>query len=210
MNPRRLFLALLLPLLGFRLWLAVALPISGDEAYFIWWGRIPDWGFYDHPPMIGWWLAAQLHLGSAAWWLRLTSILQPLLLGTVVAWSVPHIWPRADEERRWWAALFTMIAPASVWNVFITTDTPLVYFSVLSGLAWLRARRDDDLHWYLISGVLLAGAVLSKYFVVFLGFAYLLDVLAASRRRGWAGLALVYACCVPALALMAWWNAGHC
>ena len=210
MNPRRLFLALLLPLLAFRLWLAVALPISGDEAYFIWWGRNPDWGFYDHPPMIGWWLAAQLHVGSAAWWLRLTSVLQPLLLGAVVAWSVPRIWPRADEERRWWAALFTLIAPASVWNVLITTDTPLVVFSVLSGLAWLRARRDDDLRWYFVSGILLAGAVLSKYFVVFLGFAYLLDMLVASRKRGWAGLAIVYACCVPALALMAWWNAGHC
>lgn len=210
MNPRRLFLALLLPLLGFRLWLAVALPISGDEAYFIWWGRIPDWGFYDHPPMIGWWLSAQLQLSDAAWWLRLTSVLQPLLLGAAVAWSVPHIWPGADEERRWWAALFTLIAPASVWNVLITTDTPLVIFSVLSGLAWLRARRDDDLRWYLVSGILLTGAVLSKYFVVFLGFAYLLDVLAASRRRGWMGLAIAYACCAPALALMAWWNAGHC
>ena len=36
------------------------MPITGDEASFIWSGRFPDWGFYDHPPMIGWWLAALL------------------------------------------------------------------------------------------------------------------------------------------------------
>ena len=210
LSPRRLFLFLLLPLLAFRLWLAAALPITADEAYFIWWGKIPDWGFYDHPPMIGWWLAAQLQLGDAGWWLRLTSVVQPLVLGASVAWFLPRIWPGIDDERRWWAALLTLIAPAAVWNVLITTDTPLVYFSAISGLAWLRARRDDSLRWHLIAGVFLSGAVLSKYFVALLGFAYLVDTLWRPSRKKLAGLALTYLCMLPALALMAWWNAGHC
>lgn len=209
-DPRRLYFRALAPLLIFRLWLATALPVTGDEAYFIEWGRIPDWGYYDHPPMIGWWLAAQLWLGDAAWWLRLASVLQPFLISAAVAWCVPRIWPDASEPRRWWAALLVLLAPTSVWNVLITTDTPLIYFSVFSGLAWLRARRDDHSRWYLLCGLLLAGAVLSKYFVAFLGLAYLLDVALQPRRRGWAGLALVFACCLPALALMAWWNMGHC
>ena len=29
----------------FRFWLGSALPMTGDEAYFIWWGWQPDWGF---------------------------------------------------------------------------------------------------------------------------------------------------------------------
>ena len=209
-DPRRLFAFALLPLLAFRLWFAAALPITGDEAYFIWWGKIPDWGFYDHPPMIGWWLAAQLPFGEHPLWLRLTSVLQPFVLAAAVAWMLPRIWPGIDNERRWWAALFTLLAPAAVWNVLITTDTPLVYFSVLSGLAWLRARRDDSLPWYLLAGVLLAGAVLSKYFSALLGFAYLVDALWRPSRKKIAGLAIVYLCVVPAVALMAWWNAAHC
>ncbi|QDX81272.1 hypothetical protein B9N43_08470 [Denitratisoma sp. DHT3] len=209
-STRRLFLYLLAPLLAFRLWLAGALPITGDEAYFIWWGKIPDWGFYDHPPMIGWWLAAQLALGDGAAWLRLTSVVQPMLLAGAVAWFVPRIWSGAEEWRRWSAALLVLLAPTSVWNVLITTDTPLAYGSVLSGLAWLRARRDGHLGWYLASGLALALAVLSKYFVAFLGFAYLVDALRRPDRRSLAGLAIVYACCLPALGLMAWWNMGHC
>lgn len=208
--PRRLFFGLLLPLLVFRFWLAAALPITGDEAYFIWWGKIPDWGFYDHPPMIGWWLAAQLLLGDAEWWLRLTSVLQPFMLAAAVAWFVPRLWPGAGAARRWWAALLVLLSPAFVWNVLITTDTPLIYFSVLSGLCWLRARKDDHPAWYLAAGVLLAGAVLSKYFVVFLGFAYLVDVLQRPTRKAWLGLLIAYGCCVPGLALMIWWNADHC
>jgi hypothetical protein len=33
---------------------------------------------------------------------------------------------------------------------------------------------------------------------------------AGARPGAWAGLAIAYACTLPALALMAWWNSGHC
>ena len=206
----RLFAALLVLTLVFRFWLAAAFPITGDEAYFIWWGWMPDWGFYDHPPMIGWWLAALSLVGKAEWWLRLPVILQPALLALAVYCALPRLVAGVEEERRQWAAMLVLLAPVNVWNVFITTDTPLVYFSVLSGLAWIRAARDDAPRWYLAAGLLLAGAVLSKYFAAILGFAYLVDVLRRRKPGAWAGLAIAYACTLPALALMAWWNSGNC
>ncbi|WIM05435.1 MAG: glycosyltransferase family 39 protein [Candidatus Nitricoxidivorans perseverans] len=211
-DSRRLFWALLPLALAFRFWLAAAFPITGDEAYFVDWGRHPDWGFYDHPPMVGWWLAALLSVSGAEWWLRLPAVVQPAFLALAVAWTLSSVCRDVERERAWWAALLVLLAPVDVWNVFITTDTPLVYFAVLSGLAWLKAgRSDDDPRWYLAAGLLLAGAVLSKYFAALLGFAYLIDVLLVRRRpRAWAGLAVAYAAVLPALTLMAWWNAGHC
>lgn len=209
MDSRR-FYALLAATLIFRVWLGAAFPITGDEAYFVWWGWIPDWGFYDHPPMIGWWLAALSLLGKSEAWLRLPVILQPALLALAVRWALPRLVTGIGAERCDWIALLVLLAPVNVWNVFVTTDTPLVYFSVLSGLAWLRASRDDDLRWYAAAGVLLAGAVLSKYFAALLGFAYLVDVLRRRTPRAFAGLAIAYACTVPGLLLMAWWNSGNC
>ena len=209
-DPRRLFLFSLFATLVFRFWLAAAMPITGDEAYFIEWGRRPDWGFYDHPPMIGWWLAALLAVSDAEWWLRLPSVLQPALLALAAGSTVKHLWPELEEDRRWWAALLVLLAPVNVWNVFVTTDTALIYFAVLAGLAWIRAAEDDAPRWYLVAGVLLAGAVLSKYFAALLGFAFLVDVLVRRTRGAWAGLVIAYACTLPALGLMAWWNAGHC
>lgn len=205
-GPRQAFFALLAATLLFRFWLAAAMPITGDEAYFIWWGKFPDWGFYDHPPMIGWWLAALLVVSDAEWWLRLPAVLLPgaLALGTARALR------RQGEASAWGAAILVLLAPVYVWNVFITTDTPLIYFSVFSALAFLRAARDDDRRFYALAGALLAGAVLSKYFAVLLGFAYLLHALIRPSRRKWTGLACCYAGVLPALALMAWWNAGHC
>ncbi|MCK9379864.1 MAG: glycosyltransferase family 39 protein [Sulfuritalea sp.] len=206
----RQFAALLVLTLVFRVWLAAAFPITGDEAYFIWWGWKPDWGFYDHPPMIGWWLAALLTVNDEEWWLRMPVILQPAVLALSVYWALPRLVAGVSEERRLWAAVLVLLAPVNVWNVFITTDTPLIYFSVFSGLAWIRAARDDDWRWYLAAGLLLAGAVLSKYFAAILGFAYLVDVLRRRKSGAFAGLAIAYACTLPALALMAWWNSGHC
>ncbi|MDO8958390.1 MAG: glycosyltransferase family 39 protein [Rhodocyclaceae bacterium] len=206
---RRLFYAAVGLTLVFRLWLAAAMPITGDEAYFIWWGWIPDWGFYDHPPLIGWWLAALLALGDAEWWLRLPQVVQPVFLALAVRWAWPRLWP-VQSDRRDWAALLVLLAPVNVWNVFTTTDTALVYCAVLSGLAWLFAVRDDNPRWYALAGIFLAGAVLSKYFAALLGFAYLIDVLRRRTARAFAGLAVTYATTVPALLLMAWWNAGHC
>ena len=209
----RIFAALLALTLIFRAWLAWAFPISGDEAYFIWWGWRPDWGFYDHPPMIGWWLAALSTIGDTTMWLRLPSILQPALLAAAVYGVLPRLVPGVGDERRRWAAVLVLLAPANVWNVFVTTDTPLIYFSVFSALAWLYAARHDG--WrsftgYLLAGAFLAGAVLSKYFAAFLGFAYLIDVLQRRNARAWLGLTLSYACTLPALALMLWWNSEHC
>jgi len=34
--------------------LSAAVPFTGDEAYFTYWGVYADLGYYDHPPMIGW------------------------------------------------------------------------------------------------------------------------------------------------------------
>ena len=67
----------------FRLWFAWRLPITGDEAYFFYWGINPDWGFYDHPPMVGWWLAALSALSHEPFWLRLPALLLPLILAWV-------------------------------------------------------------------------------------------------------------------------------
>lgn len=206
----RLFAALLVVTLAFRCWLAAALPITGDEAYFIWWGMRPDWGFYDHPPMIGWWLAALLQFSDTPFWLRLPSTMQPAILAVGVVVLLRRLAPGLSDAQRHGIGLLVLLAPANVWNVAITTDTPLVYFCVFSGLAWWRAARDDDWRWYLVSGVLLAGAVLSKYFVALLGFAYLADVLRRRTKGAWLGLLIAYAATVPALAVMAWWNAGHC
>ncbi len=203
---RVVFFAALAMTLAFRLWFAHALPFTGDEAYFYYWGVTPDWGFYDHPPMVGWWLGALNALSHASWWLRLPSVLLPAVVACSLWW---YLKPRG-EPLALTTALLVLLLPANVWNVAITTDTPLQYFSFFSALCFLRATRDDAPSWYLAAGVLLGGAFLSKYFSALLGVAYAVYLLWRPTRPRLLGLLLIIAGAAPAVALNVWWNMGHC
>ncbi len=200
------YLALLLTL-AFKFWLASALPMTGDEAYFIYWGVYPDYGYYDHPPMIGWMLALLLQLSRAQWMLRLPVIVLPALLALAM---LQYLRP-VGENKAYVAALAFLLLPVNVWNVLITTDTPLVLFSFLSALSFAAALRCESQALYAACGAFLGLAFLSKYFAVLLGLAYLGFVLTqAPGRRSWRGLAVIVAVLLPFAAFNAWWNTNHC
>jgi hypothetical protein len=204
---RTAFYAALVLTLAFKFWFAVTLPMTGDEAYFIYWGVYPDYGFWDHPPMVGWILALLLQLSSAGWVLRLPVIVLPAL----VAFAMLQFLRPVDEEKAYIAALAFLLLPANVWNVLITTDTPLVLFSFLSALCFSAALRRESQLLFAASGALLGLAFLSKYFSVLLGLAYLGFVLTQpGGRRSWRGLATVVAAALPFAALNGWWNYNHC
>ncbi len=200
----------LLALFAFRLWFSVVLPMTGDEAYFVAWGEHPAGGYYDHPPMVGWWLAALLSVSRAQWFLRLPVLVLPFIL----AWSAWSLVRPHGAERARIAALLIVLQPANVWNVLITTDTPVILFSMLSILVYVAALRSAPrrvLALHALAGVLLGLAFLGKYFAALLGIAYLVHVLVVRRDCGrWTGFALLLAAALPAPLYNLWWNSGHC
>jgi len=204
------FFGTLVLTLAFKFWLARTLPMTGDEAYFVYWGVYPDFGFYDHPPMVGWILALLLQLSRSEWVLRLPVIVLPALM----AFAMLHYLRRSDAgkaDAAYLAALAFLLLPVNVWNVLITTDTPLVLFSFVSALCFAAALRSESQALYAASGAMLGLAFLSKYFAVLLGMVYLAYVLMQpAGRRSWRGLATVVACALPFALFNAWWNYEHC
>lgn len=168
--------------LAFRFWLSAAAPVTSDEAYFILWGRAPAPGYYDHPPMVGWLLAPLLVLSDAAWVLRLPAVLAPPLVALAVRAAL-RAWFARDEDTADLAGLAVLLLPLHVWNVLITTDTPLLLFSVASVLAFVRAAQLRSNRWFFASGVLLGLAFLSKYFAVLLGLAYLIWAISEKNPK---------------------------
>lgn len=203
--------ALLVALFAFRVWFSAVLPMTGDEAYFVLWGENPAGGYYDHPPMVGWWLAALLHFGRAEWLLRLPALLLPVVLALV---ALQLARPLGSERARL-AALLVLLQPASVWNVLITTDTPVIFFSALAVGAYVAALRSPgavrSLAWHAAAGALLGGAFLGKYFAALLGIGMLAHVVFARRDSlRWPGFAVLVAAALPAALYNLWWNNGHC
>ena len=194
-----------------KLWLAWLLPMTGDEAYFVLWGRHLDYGYYDHPPMAGWMTWLQLLVSDHRVWLRMPGILTELL----IAWGLYATLRRRDAERARWLALLFTFSPLSLLFVFTLTDTGCMLFAGLSFLcAWQAAQaraegRGQGLGWAALAGAGLGLAFLSKYFAVFLGLAYLLYFFGVNRAAWRAGIVLVLVA-IPFGLLNLQWNYSHC
>jgi 4-amino-4-deoxy-L-arabinose transferase-like glycosyltransferase len=194
----------------FRFWLSTVAPVTADEAYFILWGRAPALGYYDHPPMVGWMLAPLAALSDALWLLRLPAVLVPALAALLVRAAVRG-WHEGENSRDAdtadLAALAVLLVPMNVWNVLVTTDTPLVLFSVASLLVFARAAEKDSTKLYLFSGVLLGLAFLSKYFAVLLGLAFLTWAILSKKPKAFL---LVFLGGLPFGLLNLYWNYEAC
>ena len=195
----------------FRLWFAWRLPITGDEAYFFYWGINPDWGFYDHPPMVGWWLAALSALSHEPFWLRLPALLLPLIL----AWVAYRIVRVQAPAAAYAAATLVLLLPLNAWNVAITTDIPLIVFAALTLWAYLRALQSDRALDYALCGLALGGALLSKYFAGILALAiasHFLMQLKLTQPTGarLRGLAWIVLFSLPAVLIQIGWNSQNC
>ena len=196
---------ILLPLLVIKLALAWALPLTGDEAYFVLWGRHLDYGYYDHPPMAGWLTWLQLLVSDHRVWIRLPGLLSEL----IIAGSLHALLREHDADRARWVALLCLVTPLSLLFVFTLTDTGCVLFAALSFVAAARSLAGGSLAWSALAGALLGLAFLSKYFAVFLGLGHVIFFFGRQPARWRQGLVLV-ATAIPFGLLNLHWNLTHC
>ncbi|MDQ1315495.1 MAG: 2 protein [Pseudomonadota bacterium] len=203
-NLRTLAMALF-GLFLFKVGLAALLPITGDEAYFVQWGRHLDYGYYDHPPMAGWMVWFQLLLSDHLVWLRMPAILTELAISLLLYWIArPY-----GENRAVLLALIYALSPLMLINVMILTDTGSILFGALSFALTVRGLQTGRMAWFAAAGAALGLAFLSKYFAVLLGLGYFIYFFVIDRSRWRQGL-LLLGCVLPFVALNLAWNATHC
>ena len=206
-SPQTWLLPAFLTTLLFKLVLAVAIPFSGDEAYFLIWGQRPDFGFYDHPPMVGWLLWLMSQLSNAEWVLRLPVV----LFTSAIGYGLYRLLRDWDAEKAAWAALLYWLSPINLMGVLITTDAGLIFFSFICVWLLSRAMQSGMTKHFVWAGLAFGLAFLSKYFVAFLGIAILLYWASTPQARANSrGFVWFCAATVPAIALNVYWNYGHC
>ena len=85
--------------------------------------------------------------------------------------------------------MLVLLSPLSVWNVLITTDTPLALFAFASMALFARATQTGRAAMYLAAGACFGLAFLSKYFAVLLGLSFLVWGAVSPDVRGrWKGI----------------------
>jgi len=187
-------------------------PLTGDEAYFITWGKNLDYGYYDHPPMVGWFLSLMLLFSDATVWLRMPGILMFSFMGVVIYRVLKSA--QVDESKAAFAAILFLLAPLNLLAVLITTDTPLILWSFISAIYFYQAQKQDAWTKYLLAGFFLGLAFYSKFFAGLLGLAYFFYIVFfVYNKRGikpYLGIAIVLLGVAPFIILNLIWNYNNC
>jgi hypothetical protein len=142
---------------------------------------------------------------------RLVLRLPTLLLPTGIAIGIVLLARRADVERAYAAGLAFLLVPLELLGVLVTTDTPLIAFTFASIAAFVLAVRRDSAALYVLAGVGLGLAFLSKYFAGLLGLAYLAFALfSPPSERRLRRVLLAFAAAAPFALVNLAWNYQHC
>lgn len=204
---RKWFYASLAVTFGIKLILAAIIPIVSDEAYFVIWAENLDFGYYDHPPVVAWMIAIMLFLGKTELIVRFPAVLLSLVMG----WSIFILLKRYDRKKAYLIAIFFLVSPVNLLNVFITTDTPLIFFSFLSGVFLFLGVREQRYSWYALAGACLGLAFLSKYFAGLLGISvFFYFLLTKKEKKKLLGFLLFSLCTLPFILLNFYWNYLNC
>lgn len=198
--------------LGLRIALAFFLDLTPDEAYYWELSRHLDLSYFDHPPMVAYFIGFfRVFLGDTVAAVRLPT----LISFSAVLWAVYQLGRTLGNSDRTgcYAALLTQFTPAGVALGFITTpDSPLSLFWSLGALMFLKALDQDRGKWWIGLGVCLGFGAMSKYNMIFFcpGVAAVILLFAERRKllgtgRFWTMFFLAFCGALPVL----FWNYTH-
>ncbi|HZV54723.1 MAG TPA: glycosyltransferase family 39 protein, partial [Rhodocyclaceae bacterium] len=156
--------------------------LTEDEAYYRLWALAPAMSYLDHPPMVGWMIAAGRSIaGDNPLGIRLLAVLGSLL-GPFVLWRTAHILfgPAVAKRAVWFALAMPLLA---VGSVVITPDAPSVMFWGLTGWALAELYVSQRADWWLAVGLFAGLGLLSKYTNLFVGAGLLLWLLIPANWR---------------------------
>ncbi len=151
-----------------RLVFAAVIPLTEDEAYYRLWASSPQFGYYDHPPMIAWWIRAGMTLvGDNALGVRLLPAFSSGLTSLLVFDLAQRLGGSVKVGERaaiWFNA--TLLIGAG--GFLATPDAAAVPFWTLS--VWCLARTLDAgaARWWIAAGAAAGLACISKYSALFL------------------------------------------
>ena len=187
-------------------WLLLNLAQAGstglmdDEAYYWVYSRFPDWGYFDHPPVI----ALMIRAGYALFANELGVRLLVVLTGTGTLMAIDSLMYQRNDKLFYAIAL--SMAVLQLGGMLAVPDTPLLFFVAVFFLAYRMFLNTPNLRSAVLLGVVMALMVYSKYHGVLVILCTLMSN-PALLRRGYAWLAVFIA-----LALFAphlYWQFTH-
>jgi 4-amino-4-deoxy-L-arabinose transferase-like glycosyltransferase len=204
--------AIIVALTAFRFWASAHIGLTPDETYYWLWSRAPAAGYFDHPPMVAWWIwASTTVFGEGPFGVRALSVAAAAITSYAIFATARNLGFGMAVSARgalWLNATILIGAGA----ILITPDSPSVLFWALAVWVVADIRRSGDGWLWLLVGLFAGLGLLSKYTNFFLGIGILAWLLLDRDARRWflspwlwAGGLVAVLTFLPVLL----WNAAH-
>lgn len=138
-------------------------PLDNDEAYYWMYSKYPDWGFFDHPPLIAFMIRIGYLLFQNELGVRLLVVLSQLVV-LLIIWSL--IDSEQKQKKNNILFFFMLVSILPIFNIYgfiATPDVPLLLFTAIFLLAYKRFLNDENWQNTLFLGFSMAGLMYSKY-----------------------------------------------
>jgi 4-amino-4-deoxy-L-arabinose transferase-like glycosyltransferase len=205
-------LLLVAGLTALRFAIAPVVPLAFDEAYYWRWSTHLAFGYFDHPPLVAWLIAAGTWIaGDTEFGIRLV----PLVLSVPASWAV---WRSAEilfgDRNLAMTALvfFNLVLIVSVGTVLATPDASLLCASAFLLYCLAKISKTGRPVWWIAAGLVTGIGCLAKFTALFwLPSVFLWLLLVPQMRRWlatpwpWLGAVTAIVVFFPNLA----WNATH-
>lgn len=166
-----------------RLYLTAELQLHPDEAYYWLWSRYLDIGYFDHPPVVAYFIWISTLFSQSELWVRFSGTVVLVILSGLM-WRLALQLFKSVPVAAGSVMLFNVVPLTVLGMVVITPDIPVIFFwSLGTYLFWQIMRSQQVWLWYPL-GLTFGLALLSKYTAVLMipcFFAY----LALSDDRRW-------------------------
>lgn len=190
-------------LLFYGCWIFLGLVQSGltelqdDEAYYWVYGQYLDWGYFDHPPMIG----LLIKMGYTILPNELGVRLFPLLLNVLSLVLIEKLMEKKNPLLFYVIAL--SIAVLQITGFAAVPDTPLIFFTALFFFCYKKFNITGSWWHTFLLGLSIALLCYSKYHAVLIVlFTLLSQVRLLGKVKAWAAVLIAVLLFAPHL----WWQ----
>lgn len=195
-----------------RLFAGYSTELTTDEAHYALYGLYLDWSYFDHPSMIGWLQAIALQFSDSDLAMRIMPIALFSAASLVLYKVCLTLFP---NENPWLGFVAVAIMQSGVMlqliGLAMLPDGPLLLLGLLVVLVLHRVLASGNLRDWMLLGLLLGLAGLSKYTAVSLIITVLLALMYSKQWRQlltpgpWLALIIGLVVIMPVL----YWNYTH-
>lgn len=193
-----------------RLYLSATLQLHPDEAYYWLWSRHPDVSYFDHPPMVAYFIWLTTLVSNSELWVRFSGTLVTLIVSGLT-WRLALQLSGSVPVAAGSVIVFNAYPLSVLGLIVMTPDVPLLLFSSLSVYLFCQIVRGGNPRlWYALA-VSFGLALLSKYTAILLPPCFLLYLLFTEQRR-WLRTIHPYLALLLGLSFFSpvlYWNSQH-